>query len=237
MLRKIYNELVKTEYSDSLFFILKDMHDESKRIISNNDVPHKEGLEIAEHISEMRSLIEELEEHEKQKDVDERRTRSIQYLKECYQDLEYIVREKIGAHERGIHEPPVVCNGKVLLMDDEEIVRICVKRMLADLDYEVKLAECGEAAIEFYTESLETGSKFDVVILDLKIKGGTGGKETILKLREIDPKVKAIASSGYLYDPVMTDHKRHGFDEVVTKPYRIHTLNEILHKMITGNNS
>lgn len=97
MLRKILGELKKTEYSDSLFFHLKDLCEESKRILNRNDVSTKEGIEMVKYISEIRSLLAELASHEKMKRGNKRRLRSIQYLKECYLDLEYTVKERTGS--------------------------------------------------------------------------------------------------------------------------------------------
>jgi DNA-binding NarL/FixJ family response regulator len=76
------------------------------------------------------------------------------------------------------------------------------------------------------------GQPFDVVIMDLTIPGGMGGKEAIKKLLEIDPKVKAIVSSGYSTDPVMADFRSYGFSGVAVKPYNIEELSEILDKVI-----
>jgi DNA-binding NarL/FixJ family response regulator len=68
--------------------------------------------------------------------------------------------------------------------------------------------------------------------MDLTIRGGMGGKEAIKKLLEIDPNVKALVSSGYSTDPVMSDYKKYGFCGVVTKPFNIKELSETLHEII-----
>ena len=72
------------------------------------------------------------------------------------------------------------------------------------------------------------GERFDVVILDLTIPGGMGGGETIQELREIDPFVKAIVSSGYSTDPIMADYAEYGFSDVIANPYRMRDLSETL---------
>jgi hypothetical protein len=97
MLRKIVGELKKAGYSDSLFFLLKDMCDESKRILNRNELRMEEGLEMTMHISEVRSLLEELSHHEENMAGHERRVRSIQYLIECYLELDELVKNKIGS--------------------------------------------------------------------------------------------------------------------------------------------
>jgi PAS domain S-box-containing protein len=127
--------------------------------------------------------------------------------------------------------------GKVLLMDDEEAVRKVAGKMLKSLGYEVEFAEEGGQAIELYKEARESGKPFDLVILDLTVPGGMGGKETIKKLLEIDPKVKAIVSSGYSNDPIMADFKKYGFRGVIAKPYKVRELSEELHRVMMGKNS
>ena len=78
------------------------------------------------------------------------------------------------------------------------------------------------------------GEFFDVVILDITIPGKMGGRETIRKLLEIDPDVRAIASSGYSTDPVISDFKSYGFSGVVAKPYRISELREAVGKVVSS---
>jgi len=125
--------------------------------------------------------------------------------------------------------------GRVLLMDDEEGVRNVVGRMLKVIGYEREFAKDGARAIEMYEQAKESGKPFDVVIMDLTVPGGMGGKEATPKLLSINPGVKVIVSSGYFNDPVMAHFKRHGFSGVITKPYNIVELSKILHNVITGN--
>ena len=101
--------------------------------------------------------------------------------------------------------------GKILVMDDEAMVREVLGKMLIALGYEVKFAEDGAEAIEFFTRGTDAGDPFAAVILDLTVPGGMGGKETMEKLLRIDPQVKAIVSSGYSDDPVMANFKEYGF--------------------------
>jgi len=70
------------------------------------------------------------------------------------------------------------------------------------------------------------------MILDLTVPGEMGGKETIKKLREIDPQVTAIVSSGYSDDPIMADFQKYGFSGVITKPYKVTELSKILQEVI-----
>lgn len=133
-----------------------------------------------------------------------------------------------------VDSPPSHRRGRILIMDDEEIVRYATGKLLAHFGYEVAFAKDGAEAIATYQKYKMNGQPFDVVIMDLTIPGGMGGKEAVQKLREIAPEAKAIVSSGYSNDPVMADHKRYGFQGVVAKPYRIEELREVLHKIITG---
>ncbi len=123
--------------------------------------------------------------------------------------------------------------GKVLIMDDDEIVRLVMGRMLNQCGYEVDFAEDGLKAIDLYKKARDSGRPFDAVIIDLIIPKGMGGKETIKKLLEIDPDVKAIVSSGYSDDKVIANHKEYGFKDALPKPYELAELKEVLNRVIT----
>lgn len=122
--------------------------------------------------------------------------------------------------------------GKILVMDDEESVRNVVGKMLAYIGYEADFARDGAEAIEKYAKAKESDHPFDAIIADLTIAGGMGGKETIKKLLDFDPNVKAIVSSGYSNNPIMPNFKEYGFSGVVAKPYAIERLASELHRVI-----
>jgi len=122
--------------------------------------------------------------------------------------------------------------GKILLMDDEEDVRQTTGDVLKRLGYWVQFAEDGARAIELYQQARTSGQPFDAVIMDLTVPGGMGGRDCLTKLLAIDPKAKAIVSSGYSNDPIMADYQKYGFRGVVTKPYRIKDLGETLHNVL-----
>jgi PAS domain S-box-containing protein len=127
-------------------------------------------------------------------------------------------------------------NGRILLMDDDDSIRESVGELLRFLGYDVEIACDGSEAVELYRLAA-TGSKpFDAVIMDLTIPGGMGGKEAIGELIKIDPGVKAIVSSGYSNDPVMSEFKKHGFIGVVAKPYNIEDLSATLNRIIQNGN-
>lgn len=123
-------------------------------------------------------------------------------------------------------------SGNVLIMDDEKDVRETAGSMLERLGYDVSYSTDGEEAIDFYAAALKTESKYDAVILDLTIPGGMGGKQTILKLRELDPDIKAIVSSGYSNNPVMSDYKNYGFSGILAKPYTLSQLSKVLDELV-----
>lgn len=128
---------------------------------------------------------------------------------------------------------PVSGNGRVLVMDDEAILRDFIEELLVMLGYDVQGTADGVEAIQAYQKARETGRPFDCVLMDLTIPGGMGGKETIRRLLEIDPTVKAIVSSGYCDDPVMANYRKHGFRGVVAKPYDAEGLSSVLHQVIS----
>ena len=124
--------------------------------------------------------------------------------------------------------------GKILILEDEDTVRKVAGQMLTYLGYEVEFAKEGIKAIELYKKAKDSKRPFDVVIMDITIPGGMGGEEAVWKLREIDPEVKAIVSSGYSNSPVMTEYEWFGFNEVIAKPYEINDLSETIYRVIKG---
>ncbi|HHZ20405.1 MAG TPA: PAS domain S-box protein [Firmicutes bacterium] len=122
--------------------------------------------------------------------------------------------------------------GRLLLMDDEETIRRSVGELLRLIGYEVDCARDGMEAITRYIEEKKKGRPYDLLIMDLTIPGGMGGQEAVAKLRQFDPGVKAIISSGYSDKPILSNFQKYGFQAVVTKPYKIEELNEVIRKVI-----
>jgi len=144
----------------------------------------------------------------------------------------------LPAHEKDIRElkpieilepeKPSIRTGRILLMDDEEGVRKVSKKRLSVLGYESELAKDGAQAIELYKKAMDSGQPFDAVILDLTVEVGMGGKEAIKFLQKINPQVKAIVSSGYSNDPVMTNFRAYGFTGALPKPNTNKELFDVL---------
>ena len=124
--------------------------------------------------------------------------------------------------------------GKILIMDDEPALVEVVSKILEQIGCVAEAASDGAEAVRLYKKAMKSGQPFNAVILDLTVPGGMGGQETIKKLLEIDPEVKAIVSSGYSNDPVLANFREYGFSSVVTKPYRIDELQEVLQGVMQG---
>jgi PAS domain S-box-containing protein len=123
---------------------------------------------------------------------------------------------------------------RVLLMDDDQMVRQVAGRMLQWLGYDVVTTEDGAEAITSYREASDRGKPFQVVIMDLTIPGGMGGEEAIRQLRAFAPDVRAIVSSGYFNDPIMANYHEYGFDGIIAKPYQLDNLRAALELVLSG---
>ncbi|MBU1627457.1 response regulator, partial [bacterium] len=123
--------------------------------------------------------------------------------------------------------------GKILIMDDEEIIRDIAENMLKYIGYDVEKAVDGTEAIKHYIKAIEKNEPFDAIIMDLTIPNGMGGKDTVTKLLDIDPEIKAIVSSGYSNDPIMSNFRKYGFKGVISKPYKIEELSKVINQVIT----
>lgn len=119
--------------------------------------------------------------------------------------------------------------GKILIMDDEEMVLSILSEMLSYLGYDVCATKNGESAAEEYKKAQARGSSFDAVIMDLTVQGGgMGGREAVKRILEIDKDAKVFVSSGYSDDPVISDYKNYGFRGSLSKPYSLDELSGLL---------
>lgn len=126
----------------------------------------------------------------------------------------------------------VSMKGRVLFMDDEESIRQMASFLLRRFGFEVTCVPDGEDAVRVYRDAHEEGCGFALVIMDLTVPGGMGGKEALVRLRQIDPHVRAIVSSGYSSDPVLAKYREHGFCGVAAKPYEVADLARVLREAL-----
>jgi PAS domain S-box-containing protein len=125
--------------------------------------------------------------------------------------------------------------GKILVMDDEAIVREFVDEFLTYSGYEIGLAKDGEEAIKLFKDAKDSPNPFEIVILDLTVPQNLGAKETLQKLLEIDPNIKAIVSSGYSDDEVILNYKNYGFIAALIKPFKIDEIQLVLGNILNAN--
>jgi len=123
---------------------------------------------------------------------------------------------------------------KILYLDDDEILRKATSRFLGKVGCRVEAASDGLDAVARYQDADRTGTPFDLVILDLTLPGGMGGEETLRRLQQLDPEVKAIITSGYPDSPVIQDYERYGFAGAVRKPYSLQDLSSTLRGVLTS---
>ena len=123
--------------------------------------------------------------------------------------------------------------GKVLMMDDERIVRSLVSDILTHAGYEVVLTEDGEEAVQAYKDAMSSGAPFDSVIMDLTVPGGMGGKDAHNRIMMADPNALVIVSSGYVNNPILANYRKYGFIGMVPKPYQADHLTRVLDEVIT----
>lgn len=129
-----------------------------------------------------------------------------------------------------VGSPTEWCAGgaKILLMEDDAGIRSTIGKMLERLGYACECARDGEEAVRAYIEAREAGRPFRMIILDLMIPGGMGGKETILEIRKLDPDIPAVVVSGYAEDPVLASPREYGFSDSLGKPFTMVEFSEVL---------
>ncbi len=133
---------------------------------------------------------------------------------------------------RGTNTPFASMTGRILFMDDEEPIRQMAEVLLQRLGFETMIVADGAEIVRAFTQAQVEGRPYDVVVMDLTVPGGMGGREAMDILLKLDPQVKAIVSSGYSSDPIMANYRAHGFRGRVAKPYRISDLAKALRRVI-----
>ena len=131
----------------------------------------------------------------------------------------------------------IVANGKgrILIMDDEQLILTTAKAILTRLGYEVTTAKEGSETIQLYRLAMQENRPFAAVILDLTIPEGMGGADVIKELLRLDPSVKAVVSSGYSDDPIMSNYLEYGFSAVAAKPYSVNRISTLLQQLLNPN--
>jgi len=122
--------------------------------------------------------------------------------------------------------------GRVLFMDDDPKICELTGAMIASLDYTHDVARNGDEALQLYRRYLNVKRPYDAVLLDLTVIGGMGGEECFKRLRELDPEVRAIVTSGYDDDDMIKRYLEMGFVGYITKPYRVGDLGRVLKSVL-----
>ena len=122
----------------------------------------------------------------------------------------------------------------ILVMDDDSMIRAMARDVLNIHGHEVLEASHGKQAIEIYQQHMDSGRPVDVVIMDLTIPGGMGGREAAVKLLEMDPSATLVVASGYSSDPVMANYKEYGFKAALVKPYKLNDLVSIIAQLLSA---
>jgi signal transduction histidine kinase/CheY-like chemotaxis protein len=132
-------------------------------------------------------------------------------------------------------KPPVMRGaGTILIMDDEQLILNTADQMLRTLGYRCTCSRDGVDAVSRYKAAFRSKAAYDAVILDLTVPGGLGGREAMQQLLAFDPRAVGIVSSGYSDDPVMADHRLHGFKGMLAKPYDAEALGRAIHSALQG---
>ena len=120
---------------------------------------------------------------------------------------------------------------KILVMDDEEMVRTLLETILTEQGHTVLCCSEGSECLDLYEEELRKDFPVDLTIMDLTIPGGMGGKETAQKILDLNSDARIVVASGYSNDPIMSDYKSFGFTATLTKPFTIQDVRSTIAKL------
>lgn len=121
---------------------------------------------------------------------------------------------------------------KILVMDDEPMLRQLAEAVMDHLGYQCETARHGKEAVAKYKEAMDKGEPFDMVILDLTVKGGMGGIPAMAQLLTVDPNVKAVIYTGYSADPILENYRLYGFQGALPKPYAIKDMADMIRRVL-----
>ena len=138
-------------------------------------------------------------------------------------------QEKTAKPQQSDHQAKESGKSRIMLMDDEEMVRNVIKEMLTIFGHDVVLAADGNEAIAAFKNA---DPPIDLIIMDLTIPGGMGGKEAVQEILNMDKTAKIIVSSGYSNDPIMANYKDYGFSGAIVKPFQVQELTDIINKVL-----
>jgi PAS domain S-box-containing protein len=139
--------------------------------------------------------------------------------------------EGLVQEDKAVEAKPLAGHGRILVVDDDALVREVVSKMLVKLGYDPVLAQDGREALALYTQAQDAGHPFAAVILDLTIPGGMGGVEAAEHLLARDPQARTVVSSGYADHPIMVNYRHYGLRGAIAKPYKMAELSKVLHQV------
>ena len=128
--------------------------------------------------------------------------------------------------------PKSLLNKKILVLEDDPAIQKILVKMFKHLKHHATFTDDGLDTIREYKEAKETSEPYNLLIMDLTIPGAMGGKDAISLLKEYDPNIKAIVSSGYSNDPIMADPQAYGFINVLSKPFTLLQLKSIINQSL-----
>ncbi len=143
-------------------------------------------------------------------------------------------QNKTGSETRDVIAAPLPCSGRIMIMDDEETIRALLSRTLSRAGYEVVAVNDGEQAVLLYKKALAAEQSIDLVIMDLTIPGGMGGKDAVREILKINPEAKVAVSSGYSNDPVIANFSEYGFCGALGKPFKVSRVLEFVAQVLNG---
>jgi PAS domain S-box-containing protein len=123
---------------------------------------------------------------------------------------------------------------RIMIMDDEEQIRKISQAMIQSMGHDAILAKDGSEAAHLFEQMINNESSVDLIIMDLTIPGGMGGKEAVKNILSLDPNAKVVVSSGYSNAPIMSAPQEYGFFGTLVKPYRRKDLEKVIREVLTS---